>query len=86
MSLLIGLLIAASAAAAQEPITVTAPAQDPIVCKRSKHSETGSRMAPRRICKAKSEWLFEEQQTQRTLRKLDDRFNAPPAVPGGRGN
>ncbi len=85
MSIFVGLLMLASPTEAP-PITVTQDAPDPVVCKRSEHSETGSRMAPKRICKRESEWRFEEQQTQRALRRVDDRFNAPPAVPGGRGN
>ena len=76
--MIIGLVIAISAAA-EQPVIVTAPANDPVVCKRSEQAETGSRMAPPRVCKRKSQWAFEENETQRLIKKLGSRHTGIPA-------
>jgi hypothetical protein len=80
--MIIGLVIGISAAA-QQPVIVAAPGKDPVVCKRSEQSETGSRMSPRRVCKRKSQWAFEESETQRLIDKLGAGHTGTPS-PGRR--
>jgi hypothetical protein len=80
--MIIGLVIGI-AAAAEQPVIVTAPGKDPVICKRSEQAETGSRMAPPRVCKRKSQWAFEENETQRLIEKLGARHTGTP-TPGRR--
>jgi hypothetical protein len=81
------MLIALSilAAAAQAPTAVTAPADDPIVCKGRSESVVGTRIKPKKTCMKQSDWAYIEKHTQEELRQINERGNNPGPALGRKG-
>lgn len=65
-----------------DPIEVTAPPKDPIICERSRGSSLGSNIAQPRKCQRKSERDAQARDSRRNLQKILDRRSDPFKVPG----
>lgn len=84
-ALTVGLVLGATAAAAQAPADSTTrvgPNADPnqVVCVRER--ETGSRVSSRRICRTRAEWAAHEAEQRRTVEKTQT--YRPTCEPTGR--
>ncbi|MDO9364374.1 MAG: hypothetical protein Q7T60_15705 [Sphingopyxis sp.] len=68
------LLLGSGTEAAPPP---TAPAADPLICKR--FDETGSLARKRKVCKTKSEWSKSTSELQDTMNRfVEERRGRPP--------
>ena len=76
------LLVIGAALLAPETIEVTGVKQtDPIVCTRSRVHTVGTRLSSSRVCKRKSEWAIEAQDTKRELQAIEGRRINPAPIP-----
>ena len=73
MSISVALLLFASAQGGAAQAAPGAAAEDPVVCRKPKLAEVGTRFKPKPVCMKKSEWALERQTTQRGLQDMRDR-------------
>jgi hypothetical protein len=70
-------MIAAMLLAPVEAAAPTAKNDDPVVCRKSKEHQVGTRMKTKRKCMLKTDWDYIEKQTQREMQSLRDRHLSP---------
>ena len=77
MSLLVAFMAVAAASGAQPAVVQKAEADDPVVCRRTKVPEVGTRMKPKPVCMKKSDWAMTDKQIAQELRQINERGNNP---------
>jgi hypothetical protein len=82
MSITVALLVFASAQGAAPAVAPKADLQDPVVCRRSKLPEVGTRMKPKPVCQRKSDWAMFDKQNETELRQINQRGNNPGKAEG----
>lgn len=83
--LFLGALI--SAVVATPAIAGDKPSEDKLVCKRTERNYTGSHLSrPKKTCMKASEWKLLEDETGRTLRKVQDANGVDPNAPRPMGS
>jgi hypothetical protein len=74
-----------SPAVAADPATASGP-EDKVICKRVQETSTGSHFpVTRRTCMKRSEWKELADDTDRTLRNVNNPRLDPKAAPAGMG-
>lgn len=89
MSMVLGILVAALASG-EEPADIHVT-KEKMICKRVYNNDTGSHFkSSKRICAAASAWKEQDDETQRSLRAVNERGSSivsqsksAPAVGGG---
>ena len=82
MSALIALTIVVTAAPAQPAAAAQADLADPVVCRRSKLPDVGTRFRPKPVCLRKSDWSMFDKQNENELRQINQRGNNPGKAEG----
>ncbi|HET7709042.1 MAG TPA: hypothetical protein VFK50_05845 [Sphingomicrobium sp.] len=77
MSIAVALLVFASAQGAAPAVSPKPNFEDPVVCRRSKLPEVGTRMKPKPVCQRKSDWAMFDKQNENELRQINQRGNNP---------
>ena len=80
MSMLIGLILAV--AAGQAPSADAAGQADPIVCKKEKLPEVGTRFRSKSICRKKSQWDLEARLEKEAAHDFREKFTPYPTEKG----
>jgi hypothetical protein len=82
IALPVAVAVAWAPALAEEP---SKQPEDKIICKRNETYMTGSRLSrPKKVCMKASEWKQTEDETDRTMRKVQD-GRVSPEQPGSLG-
>ena len=77
------MLIALSVlAAASQAVSVSAPENDPVICRGRSESVVGTRIKPKKTCMKKSDWDYVEKRTQEELQQINQRGNNPGRAEG----
>jgi hypothetical protein len=82
MSLLFALVAVASVSGTDTATPQKANLEDPVVCRRSKLPEVGTRMKPKPICQRKSDWAMFDKQNETELRQINNRGSNPGKAEG----
>lgn len=73
MSIVFAFLVVASAQGDASAALPKANLEDPVVCRRSKLPEVGTRMKPKPVCQRKSDWSMFDKQNENELRLINQR-------------
>ena len=82
MSIAVALMVLASAADTSTAVAPKADLQDPVVCRKSKLPEVGTRFKPKPVCMRKSDWAMFDKQNENELRQINQRGNNPGKAEG----
>jgi hypothetical protein len=82
MSLIVAFLAAANVTTAQPATAPKAALEDPVVCRRSKLPEVGTRMKPKPVCMKRSDWAMFDKNNENELRQINQRGNNPGKAEG----
>ena len=82
MSMTFAFLVFASAQAAAPAAAPKANLDDPVVCRRSKLPEVGTRMKPKPVCQRKSDWAMFDKNNENELRQINLRGSNPGKAEG----
>lgn len=77
MSLLVALMALVATPEAESARASTADLADPVVCRRSKLPEVGTRFKPKPVCQRKSDWAMFDKQNENELRQINNRGSNP---------
>ena len=82
MSVLVALLTFASVAGAEPAVAPKADLKDPVVCRKAKLPDVGTRFKPKPVCQRKSDWAMFDKQNENELRQINNRGNNPGKAEG----
>lgn len=82
MSIVVALLVLASAADTSTASAPKADLEDPVVCRKAKLPDVGTRFKPKPVCMRKSDWAMFDKQNETELRQINQRGSNPGRAEG----
>lgn len=82
MSIVVALMFLASATDTSTAAAPKADLEDPVVCRKSKLPDVGTRFKPKPVCMRKSDWAMQDKQNENELRQINQRGNNPGLAEG----
>ena len=73
MSLFVALLVMTAASGAEPTVAPKADLEDPVVCRKAKLPEVGTRFKPKPVCQRKSDWAMFDKNNENELRQINNR-------------
>lgn len=77
MSIVFALMVLASSAETSTAVAPKADLEDPVVCRKAKMPDVGTRFKPKPVCMRKSDWAMFDKQNENELRQINQRGNNP---------
>jgi len=82
MSIVVALMVLASAADTSTAVAPKADLEDPVVCRKAKLPDVGTRFKPKPVCMRKSDWAMFDKQNETELRQINQRGSNPGKAEG----
>ena len=82
MGIVVALMVLASAADTSTAVAPKADLEDPVVCRKAKLPDVGTRFKPKPVCMRKSDWAMFDKQNETELRQINQRGNNPGKAEG----